>query len=271
MDVGTIDTARRSIRYELHSRASAKRWYVAYARASRHRSEAAGPRTALVIDGFPRSANTFATVGFEVAQSRPVPLGHHLHAPAHLLGAVDAGLPALALIRDPVGAVVSEAIREGPVGLRTVLAAYCRFYETLLPIVGRVAVGRFDIVTSDLGTVIDEVNRRFGTRFDRFEHTPENVDLVFRLIDERERRPEEKTVDRFLAAELTLPEVLGRITELDTRRAPAVSAEHAVPRPSRERDLAGAALRAELEDPALAEPIRRARALYERFTSASSS
>jgi hypothetical protein len=271
VDAGTIETARRSFRYELHSRASAKRWYVAYARASRHRSEAAGPATALVIDGFPRSANTFATVAFQVAQSQPVRLGHHLHAPAHLLGAVDAGVPALALIRDPVGAVVSEAIREGPVGLRTVLSAYCRFYETLLPVVDRVTVGRFDVVTTDLGTVIDQVNRRFGTRFERFEHTPEDVELVFRLIDERERRPDEKTVDRFLSGELTLPLALDRIAELDRRRTPTVRAEHAVPRPSRERESSATALRAELEDPALAEPLRRARALYERLASASMS
>jgi len=134
-----------------------------------------------------------------------------------------------------------------------------------------VTVGRFDVVTTDLGTVIDQVNRRFGTRFERFEHTPEDVELVFRLIDERERRPDEKTVDRFLSGELTLPLVLDRIAELDRRRTPTVRAEHAVPRPSRERESSATALRAELEDPALAEPLRRARALYERLASASMS
>jgi len=261
-----LAVAERSIRYEVHSRTAATRPYLAFARASRHRSEAAREGTALVIDGFPRSANTFATIAFQVAQPSPLRLGHHLHAPAHLVTAVNEGIPALALIRDPVDTVVSEAIREAPVSLRTVITAYRRFYESVLPVLGRLTVGRFDVVTSDLGSLIDEIDRRHGVAFARFDHSSENVDLVFRLIEERERRPETKNVDRFLAGELTLGEVLDAIRRLDAGGAPTVRAEHAISRPSEERASTRDEILHELERPALREPLRRARELYERIT-----
>jgi hypothetical protein len=261
-----LAVAERSIRYEVHSRSGTTRPYLAFARVSRHRSEAARAGTALVIDGFPRSANTFATIAFQVAQPSPVRLGHHLHAPAHLVTAVNEGIPALALIRDPVDTVVSEAMREAPVSLRTVIAAYRRFYETLMPVVERLTIGRFDVVTSDLGSLIDEIDRRHGVGFTRFEHTPDNVDLVFRLIEERERRPEAKNVDRLLAGELTVAEVLEAIRRLDAMGAPTVRAEHAISRPSEERAATRAEILRELERPALREPLRRARELFERIT-----
>src|SRR5262245_45373054 len=40
--------------------------------------------TELVIDGYMRSANTFAVYAFQMAQRRPVRLAHHLHAPAQV-------------------------------------------------------------------------------------------------------------------------------------------------------------------------------------------
>jgi hypothetical protein len=41
--------------------------------------------TQLVIEGFPRSGNTFAVVAFEQAQRQSVRIAHHLHAPAQVM------------------------------------------------------------------------------------------------------------------------------------------------------------------------------------------
>ena len=64
------------------------------------------------------------------------------------------------------------------------LAAYARFYERILPYRERCVVGRFAEVTSDLGSVIERINGRYGTDFARFEHTPETVERCYRLIEE---------------------------------------------------------------------------------------
>ena len=52
--------------------------------------------TELVIEAFPRSANTFATVAFQLSQPAPVRVAHHLHAPAQVTEArgADAGAAA---------------------------------------------------------------------------------------------------------------------------------------------------------------------------------
>src|SRR5580658_8003661 len=77
--------------------------YLAFARRkyTGHNVEVIGPRTELVIDGFTRSATTFAVYAFQLAQDTPVQLAHHLHAPAQLIRAARRGVPAVALIRKP--------------------------------------------------------------------------------------------------------------------------------------------------------------------------
>ena len=140
--------------------------------------------TEIVIEGFPRSGNTFAVAAFHLAQQpRDVKIAHHAHIPAQVLAAVRAGLPALALIRRPEdsGALARRpryrSRAEG--GLR----GWVRFYEPLAPVRGAVVVAAFDEVIADLAPVIRRVNERFGTAFREFEHTPENVARVMALIE----------------------------------------------------------------------------------------
>jgi hypothetical protein len=225
----------------------------------------------VVIDGFPRSANTFAAIAFQLAQPEPVRLGHHLHVPAHLIAAATSGVPALALIRDPIDAAVSEAIREGPIRAATVLSAYIRFYGALLPYLDDLTIGPFDAVTNDLGSVIARLNARSGTGFALFEHTPERVELAFRLIEERERRPDVKIVDHYLAGELALDDVLARFDDLETRGAAIVRVERSVSRPSAARAAHREALLRELGAPGFQEPLRRAHSIFDRIRREASS
>ena len=122
-----------------------------------------GPATELVIDGYTRSASTFVVYAFQLAQERPVRMAHHLHASAQLVEAVRRGLPALAVIREPRGAILSQLVREPNVDLRDALVAYARFYEQLLTHRHEMVVGEFGQVTSDLGAVVRRLNDRFGT------------------------------------------------------------------------------------------------------------
>jgi hypothetical protein len=121
--------------------------------------------TELVIDGYTRSASTFAVYAFQLAQPRPVRIAHHLHAPAQLIAGVRMGLPVLALIRRPRSAVLSQLAREPDVQLADALYAYRRFHASLLPWLNGMVVADFDEVTTDFGAVIRRLNARFGTGF----------------------------------------------------------------------------------------------------------
>jgi hypothetical protein len=221
--------------------------------------------TAVVIDGFPRSANTFASVAFQTAQERPVRIAHNLHSAAHLTVAAMRGVPTLVLVREPTDAALSEAIREHPVSLRTVLAAYCRFYETVAPHVGSMIVGEFAGVTTDFGSIIVEMNRRFGTTFRPFEHTSESTELVFRLIDERERRPAVKAVDEYLAGKVSLDDVRAAYRDLEAKEVPSSLPEGSVPRPVMSRTELKEELRRDLEAAPLTSLRQRAERAYQRI------
>jgi hypothetical protein len=183
----TPSTARR-LRHLLRVRASEHpAIYLPFARRKYPgpSPEVIGSATELVIDGYTRSATTFAVYAFQLAQVRPVRLAHHLHAPAQLIAAADMRVPVLALIREPEGAILSQLVREPRVALRDALVAYTRFYSCLLPYRRSFVVGEFDQVTMDFGAVVRRLNERFGTSFEEFLHTDANVRECYALIKER--------------------------------------------------------------------------------------
>lgn len=124
--------------------------------------EVIGSDTRLVIDGYTRSASTFAVYALQLAQEHPVRMAHHLHAPAQLVRAALDHVPTLLVIREPRGALLSQVVREPGLALRDVLVAYCRFHERLVPFLGQFVVGEFGQVTNDFGSVVRALNGRFA-------------------------------------------------------------------------------------------------------------
>jgi hypothetical protein len=136
----------------------------------------------LVIEGYPRSANTFAAFAFQAANPR-ADICFHVHASAQVMRSVALGVPTLVLIRNPVDAVRSLVIREQVVPPRTAFQWYIHYYNDIYPLREGFVVARFEDVISDFGAVIGRVNDRFGTTFVPFRHTEEAVSAVFRRID----------------------------------------------------------------------------------------
>ena len=258
---GSLTAARRRMAWAARTRLARRRAYLRLARL-RYPENVVGPETELVIDGFMRTASTFAVVAFQVAQPRPVRVAHHLHAPAQVHEAVRRGVPALVTIRAPEESVLSTAVWEPHVGVDGALAAYVAFYSALMPCRDGIVVGSYERVTSDLGSVIEMVNARFGTAFAPFEATPEGVAECFAIIDDRARRPAwDAVIGRFMSG-------LAGKAELDAARA--AGERSAVPqtrvaRPSDDRQARKEALRASYHRPALAALRARAQELHEAF------
>ena len=143
------------------------------------------PHTELVVDGYTRSATTYAVYAFQLAQTKPVRMAHHLHAPAQIVAAARWGVPTILLVRDPEGAVLSQVVREPGVTVRDALVSWRRFYQTALRCRDAYVVGEFGRVTADIGRVIRDVNGRFGTSFEEFDRTEENERQVLDLMSER--------------------------------------------------------------------------------------
>src|SRR5688572_15708483 len=75
------------------------------------RATLARPDTAIVIEGFLRSGNTFSVAAFQIANGSELHIGRHLHGAPHVLRAVRMGLPTLVLVRPPRDAVLSYLVR----------------------------------------------------------------------------------------------------------------------------------------------------------------
>jgi hypothetical protein len=236
--------ASRRVAYDVKTRAAR---YPALARPlTRLRGEGVlvDGETDLLVEGFPRCASSFAVAALEMAQEpRSVRVAHHVHSPAHVVLALRAGVPALVLIRDPQGAVISNLIRHPSRTVTDVLRGYVRFYAPLWRHRSAFVVGTFHEVVNDFGTVIRRVNSTFCTRFREFEHTPENIERCFREIEE----------------------------EWTRRRGGGDRLERIVPRPSPIRDDLKDEIRAQFLAQAPVRLRTRAEGLYEAFVSGTSS
>jgi hypothetical protein len=153
----------------------------------KNRSEAVSRITQLVIEGFPRSANTWTVLAFEYAQPVSVKIAHHLHVPAQIIKAIKLQIPSLVLIRKPRDAVASLLVQSPEIPAWLALRAYVSFYTKLIPYRTGYVVGAFEDVIHHLDKVISTVNSRFLTKFVPPILTNRDIKILFEQIDEANR------------------------------------------------------------------------------------
>jgi hypothetical protein len=139
--------------------------------------------TEIVIEGYPRSGNTYAVVAFRQAQGREIEIANHLHAAAQIKHAARLEVPAIVLIREPSEAILSLVVRDPQASMRWALRSYIRFYSSVLPYLDKAVVAPFAAVTSDLASVIRVVNRRYGTAFKEFAPTEDALKSVRQTVE----------------------------------------------------------------------------------------
>ena len=148
--------------------------------------------SAIVIEGFPRSGNTFAYYAFLLAQfdeiERAVDLkvGNHMHCVSQFLLARRWGVPAILVVRRPKDAVVSNYIYASealPLGYH--LRRNIGFHESVHRLADSFVVSDFPETTSRFGGVIRRVNDKFGTQFHTMEDTPEAQERVLAEVEKQ--------------------------------------------------------------------------------------
>ena len=161
-------------------------------RNAKFRNRLVDKNSVLTIEGFPRSANTFALRAFQFAQGNDdLKIANHAHSYAQVLRSVQLGIPTILLIRHPREAIVSlscnrivvndisfdDLINTWDIGWE--IDYYTKFYSRLRKVADQVVVAPFDIVVSDFGQIIELVNEKYATNFNLFDHSEENQKAVF--------------------------------------------------------------------------------------------
>lgn len=141
-----------------------------------------------VIDGFPRSANTYASYALRWAVEPKYIVRGHTHAMATLKAAVQAGKPAMLLLRNPDHAVASFYQMLGSVSLGACFTAYARFHERCIPLKDRLYVANFEDVTNDFGQVLDGFYVNYDLDWPRYTKTEQNEATIKDIIDHANRR-----------------------------------------------------------------------------------
>ncbi|MTT30903.1 hypothetical protein GMB86_02600 [Terrilactibacillus sp. BCM23-1] len=190
----------------------------------------------IIIDGFPRSANTFSVCAFEEAQIKQVDVGHHSHDPNFIIFGVQNHMPVMLLIRRPEDAILSFAIYAN-IPVERALDMYIDFYSTVKPHLSGCVVAPFETVTTDFGECIDLVNKKFNTGFMTFNHTKENTDRIFHIMDQQ-------------------MEILETDHQLIEQKRPM---------PTQSRSKLKESLSSELHTPQLEEKMKLANQLYEEI------
>jgi hypothetical protein len=201
------------------------------------------PDTQLVIEGFPRSGNSFARRAFVMAQDESFDkthIAHHLHVPAQVVRAAQWQIPTLVLIRRPRDAVLSFALWD-PISVDQALKYYLSFYETVEKYRDAYVLGLFEEITEDFGQVIQRVNDKFGTTFSLFRHDEQNVSKVFAGMEARAR-------------------------EMHGETHGETPWESKIPRPSATKERKKREVEYDLENPKRKKLIAKADAVYQRLT-----
>ncbi len=139
--------------------------------------------TQLVIEGFPRSGNTFTTFAIGDACGHQITIASHVHQPSQIKLALARGLPTVFVIRDPVFALASYLAYDQRFSASAVIHEYCSYHRELVPYAERLLICDFDEITSSISTVIDGINRRYSLQIPPFDEGSSNVKRLFAQIE----------------------------------------------------------------------------------------
>lgn len=142
----------------------------------------------LVVEAFPRSANTSSMYALFFAQGGDLRVGHHLHVPAHIKYAVIHHIPCLVIMREPLDCVASLMVMRKGGDPRDYLLDYIDFAKVAYEERTNLVVEKFDvIVTNGMGGAVRSLNDRFGTEFREPTNSREEKAWVERKIREWNR------------------------------------------------------------------------------------
>jgi hypothetical protein len=179
--------------------------------------------TDLVIEGFPRSANTSTVLAFQFAQPQSIKIAYHYHVPAQIIRAVKLGLPTLVLIRNPVDAIVSLQhqkilMHHWNLSVQRSLQYYIYFYESIVGLKHAYIVGEFQDITTSLNPTIARLNSKFNTNF-----SPISITAQGKTLERYHKTPYRSSFTHSEATkEVTLSEILSSPNKALLDRALAV-------------------------------------------------
>lgn len=129
--------------------------------------------TDVCIEAPSGSGNSFFVNGFRMINPE-AKVAHHHHVAAQLMRSASLGIPALAILRNPVDCVASRS-QHAPWLTGPVFDQWICFFEAAAALRDAVLVLGFESVTGDPDGAVEKLNARFGCHFASAFPAPEAV------------------------------------------------------------------------------------------------
>lgn len=140
-------------------------------------------KTSLVIEGFPRSGNTFLFSLINDFQKGTLIIAHHLHTLSQIKNAVDLNRPAVIMVRNPIDAIISFRIRNAHISFLALANYYLLYHEFLLRMSNaeNLLIVDFNLCISSPNAVIKLINDKLGFQLRPLSENELRVDVINKI------------------------------------------------------------------------------------------
>ncbi len=136
----------------------------------RYPKRAVNERTHITIDGFQRSANTYAYYYFKEL-NKESKIAHHSHSFRQIIYSVEKNIPTILLIREPSDVILSSYLYHfEKVDIKLLAESWINYYEKIINYKSNLVVSHFDQTTSNFSRIISGTNSKFKTNFNSFSN-----------------------------------------------------------------------------------------------------
>lgn len=140
----------------------------------------ATPDKKLVVEGFPRSGNTFLSDFILVTQPKGFAFAHHTHLAENVLMGVDNGVPAIVLVRNPVDAISSFVVYSDK-SISFAAKKWLTFYQKMTPFTDTLLLVSFDTITQNPMSILEAANQKFSLTLD----LPKSLSSATKMVEQR--------------------------------------------------------------------------------------
>jgi len=157
---------------------------------SKYKRIIAHKKTDLIIEGYPRSANTFSKVVVELSNPR-VSIAHHMHSRAQIVRGIKYQIPTIVLLRNPKDAISSLIIKTALSNnnLDRMISEYAYyysvFYREIESFIGSIFLVNFESVTKSPNQFIESIGQRYNLDLESFKSDDDAISTVFDVIKMR--------------------------------------------------------------------------------------
>ncbi len=137
-------------------------------------------QTELCLEGFPRSANSYAYNAFSTANPAVSSYARHIHSPSQITEAARLGCATLLVTRPPEETIKSFMGHYKIEDLSLLLKGYISYYKAVLPVATNVVVSDFEQTTKNLNLAIQTLNSQFDTDFNEISNS-QNAETIAKL------------------------------------------------------------------------------------------